>query len=469
MLFNSFEFVGLLLATFLLYYLPPLRRWQLPILLLASMAFYASAQPQLLWLLLASIGLNAASSYAVLRASSPQAARPYATLGVVANLSLLAFFKYSGLMAHTFLPADGELSAFLTTLPLPLGISFFSFQGISLVVDVYRAKGKAEQAPAAPWTQHLLHTTFFISFFAKLVQGPIAKAGQFMPQIGPKRYRDIQWEPIFRALVMGYFLKMVVADNLKDQTFWIAYPYFETRSTLSLLSMLLGYSMQIFADFAGYSLIAIGVGGLFGYRLPDNFNFPYISTSVADFWRRWHISLSTFLKEYLYIPLGGNRHGQGRTYFNLMMTMVLGGIWHGAGWSYALWGAVHGGALAIERFCKDRFSLPQHPVVSLLQWAAVFTMVSWAWLFFKLPEFSHVVGFMQSVVRNTHLSTWPGNLTYIALYALPVLVYHASHVYRAAGYNDRWIVAMRPLTYGFMLFCILTNSGAAGDFIYFQF
>ena len=155
----------------------------------------------------------------------------------------------------------------------------------------------------------------------------------------------------------GYFLKLVVADNLKDFTAYLVYPGLMTLSSFTLLSMLIGYSFQIFADFAGYSLIALGLASLFGYRLMQNFNYPYISNTFSEFWKRWHISLSTFLKEYLYFPLGGSRKGRLRTYINLTITMVLGGLWHGAAWSYAVWGAFHGFALALERLINDKYKL----------------------------------------------------------------------------------------------------------------
>lgn len=171
--------------------------------------------------------------------------------------------------------------------------------------------------------KHAEMVLFFKAFFPQLVSGPIVKAHDFLPQIKPKMFKAVRWEYCFRKLILGYFLKMVIADNLKDHTFTIAYPYFENMSSLTLVVLLFGYSIQIFADFAGYSLIASGLASLLGYQFPINFNFPYVSSSFSDFWRRWHISLSSFLRDYLYIPLGGNRHGVTRTYLNLLLTYII--------------------------------------------------------------------------------------------------------------------------------------------------
>ncbi|HEY4800384.1 MAG TPA: MBOAT family O-acyltransferase, partial [Bacteroidia bacterium] len=270
-----------------------------------------------------------------------------AIIGVASELAVLVFFKYSPLFAKTFFNETSSIGQFLIMIPLPIGISFFTFEGISLVVDVFTEKYfDRKKYVSVSLMEHAKNIYCFISFFPHLIAGPIVKAHDFLPQIKSKLFKDIDWHSSFKTLCTGYFMKMVVADNLKNFTFWIAFPYFKGYSTISLLVMLVGYSFQIFADFAGYSLIAIGLAKLFGYNLMQNFNFPYISTSFSEFWKRWHISLSSYLKEYLYIPLGGNKKGTGRTYLNLIVTMFLGGLWHGAAWSYAIWGLWHGCALA---------------------------------------------------------------------------------------------------------------------------
>lgn len=469
MLFNSFPFVALVGIAFGLYYLPALRRFQVLILIAASLTFYAYNQADLLWLLILSVSINIASSYLVIY-GNPAQRRFHATWGVVANLGILCFFKYGPLLSRSFLPADGGVGAWLVALPLPIGISFFTFQGISLVVDTYRNRDLPAYRSliAQNLLQHAQTVLFFKAFFPQLVSGPIVKAHFFLPQIKPKFLHEMRWDYCFRTLVVGYFLKMVVADNLKDHTVLMTYPYFEAYSTVTLLTLLFGYSMQIFADFAGYSLIALGLAGLFGYDFPVNFNFPYISTSFSEFWRRWHISLSSFLREYLYIPLGGNRHGAFRTYVNLMLTMVLGGLWHGAAWSYGVWGFAHGLALALERFITDRVPFRLGRIGLVLKGFLVFGYVTLAWLLFKLPDFSHVLAYVRALGANLHKPHESMSISFIALYSLPVIGYHLYYLLRQQQLTitvSRW----EFVGYGLMLFLIITNSGSSGTFIYFQF
>lgn len=461
MLFNSSAFVCLYLITLALYFMWPKVRWQIGVLVVSSLAFYGWSDPYLLILLLASIFWNALSSFQVAR-STGRMRFWWAVAGVVLNLGTLIYFKYAGLLLSSLLAHSSNndrLWAFVTSIPLPIGISFFTFQGISLVVDVYK---KSESIPMTSFVRHLYNTAFFKSFFPQLISGPIVKAHDFYYQIRERRVRDIDWEQVFKLLVLGYFLKNVVADNIKEQTYWIAYPYFLGLSSVDLLAMLFGYSIQIFADFAGYSIIAMGLALSFGYRLPENFNWPYISLSFSEFWRRWHISLSSFLREYLYIPLGGNRVGSGRTYFNLMIVMILGGLWHGAAWSYAIWGFAHGAALAIERAIGG---LSRSRALNML---LVFCYVSAAWLLFKLPEFSHVVQYVKTIFSNWSVAPGKMKIFLIFIYSIPVVV---AHILAWGREQRRWNISSAWSVFGFavMLFLLLVNSGFSGEFIYFQF
>lgn len=465
MLFNSFTFVGLVSIAFFLYYWPKLSKYQVHILILSSLIFYAYNRPLLVLLLLFSASINIIASYYVVYGSFK---KTFAVLGVLLNLVILVFFKYSPLFSRTFLNETSSIGQFLLTIPLPVGISFFTFQGISLVVDVFKQQYfNGKEIVTLSFSEHARRILFFKAFFPQLVSGPIVKAHDFLPQIETKSMGAIKWERCFKDLVLGYFLKMVIADNLKDFTFWIAYPYFQAQSTITLLVMLFGYSCQIFADFAGYSLIAIGIARLFGYNFMDNFDFPYISTSFREFWTRWHISLSSFLREYLYIPLGGNRKGQFRTYINLMITMMLGGLWHGAAWSYAVWGTFHGAALAIERFMSDKLNIGTNRIAQLFKGITVFSFVTLAWLLFKLPDFRHVVEYFKTVFINRGIGDM-NLIVYIFIYTLPVVLYHAAYL---AFRNDkhRNIRKYEYLAYGFMIFMIITNSGSSASFIYFQF
>ncbi len=470
MLFNSFSFLLLVSITFFFYYLPPFKRTQRFVLILTSFVFYAANQPVLLLLLVGSIFINMLTSYLVFYGAE-RLRKTYAVLGVVLNLSILAFFKYSPLIGKSFFNEVEGVGEFLIAIPLPIGISFYTFQGITLLVDLFQQGNKTYEhnyTPPKSFLDHSANVALYISFFPQLVAGPIVKAHTFLPQIKAKSLNEVDWEFCFKALVLGYFLKMFVADNLKDHTFWLAYPHFQNIGTSSLLMMLFGYSMQIFADFAGYSLIAIGVAGLFGYRLPENFNFPYISESFSEFWTRWHISLSSFLKEYLYFPLGGNRKSRQRTYVNLFIVMLLGGLWHGAAWSFAVWGAFHGIALAMERGLRGIIKLPEIFLIKVIKVCFVFIFVTFAWLLFKLPDFSYVVAFVEALFTNVDKGAWANINQYIPLYSAPVIIYH---LYYLAKNRLRvfHVKIIEPFVYSCMLFLIITNSGSANEFIYFQF
>jgi alginate O-acetyltransferase complex protein AlgI len=469
LLFNTLPFLVLLLVTFTVYYLPWFVKWQLPVLVAASFIFYAYSYPAFLALLLVSAAINTYASYKVFHGDD-STRKFYATSGVIANLLILIFFKYSPFISRMAFDPHGDIGAFLLSIPLPIGISFFTFHGISLLVDVYKKRDLEIYGGVIDknFWKHSLKTSLYIAFFPQLVAGPITKSYAFMPQIQHKYFKDINWESAFKNLILGYFMKMVIADNIKDQTFWLSFPYFQVYSTPTLLALIYGYSMQIFSDFAGYSMIAMGLGELFGYHLPVNFKFPYISRTFSEFWTRWHISLSSWLREYLYFPLGGNRKGNVRTYLNLMIVMFLGGLWHGAAWSYAVWGSFHGLALAVERFFGVYIKPRETKLVKGLQMLAVFIFVTFAWLLFKLPNFDDAVMYVKAIFQNTHSGqTNFGIIFYILLYSLPVVLFHLFHL--AEANIEKTLGFLKPVFYGFLLFTIIVNSGRTGSFIYFQF
>jgi alginate O-acetyltransferase complex protein AlgI len=466
MLFNSIVFIELLFITFALYYIPKLSKLQVPVLILSSLVFYAYDNPKLVLLLLFSAALNIFSSYYVVY-GNPSRRKTIALTGVILNLCGIAFFKYSPLISKTFFNPGDSIGSFLLTIPLPIGISFFTFEGISLLMDVWHEKYLDKMIPRS-LIEHTQRTMFFISFFPHLIAGPILKAHDFFPQIKTKKFGDINWERCFKTLIIGYFLKMVVADNLKDFTFWMTYPYFQNQSGINLIVMLFGYSCQIFADFAGYSLIAIGLAKLFGYDFQDNFNFPYIASSFKEFWKRWHISLSSFLMEYLYFPLGGNKKGKVRTYINLMITMILGGLWHGAAWSYAVWGGFHGFALASERFITDKIKIKHTRIVYIVKRLFVFFFVTLAWLLFKLPQFNQVISYFSCIVHKLHMNPTPDLIAGLLVFSMPVILYHAAYLYKNTAVL-KFIKKIEFIPYAVLLFLIIVNSGSAGSFIYFQF
>lgn len=454
------------IAVFTVYYLARNKSTQISILIGASLFFYAYESPRLLLIFLSSWFITSATAFAVLSPARHNSKKIYAICGVVANLALLGFFKYKFLFlgqSPLNLPNQSGLGAWLLLAPLPIGISFYTFHGISLLLDTFRKNTAVGEKQSR--SQFFMNTLLYLAFFPQLVAGPIIKAREFYPQVKAKRIREIDFNSVFKTLVTGYFLKIVIADNLSEQTFWIAYPYFQWRSSTDLIVLLCGYSFQIFADFAGYSLIAIGLAQLLGYKLPDNFNFPYFSSSLAEFWRKWHISLSSFLRDYLYLPLGGNRKGEFRTYLNLLVVMFLGGLWHGAAWSFAIWGLWHGIGLVLERpWSKSRILLSQHPLAVAIRVITVFSFVTLGWLLFKLQDFSEAYLYLTKIIHNENHETSKGPLLLIALYGFPVFAYHVLNLIRA-----RLTPPIKQLVYGVMLFFILTNPGPTKSFIYFQF
>jgi alginate O-acetyltransferase complex protein AlgI len=492
MLFNSWTFLVFVLVTFTGYYFMPWPKgsrliYQIGLLTLASYVFYAWHTPWLVLILAASTWINAHVTVKLLSSGTTNRGA-WMAAAVIANLGVLAFFKYAALVVGTFLPESwwAHWGFDLTQIPLPVGISFFTFQGISLVVDVYRAgpKGISGMRPMLTSTgkaESFLHIAFFKAFFPQLVAGPIVKGHEFMYQIVTKRLAGVKWELAAKSLIMGYFFKMVVADNLKEATAALSYPTFVGMPGINMLLLLYGYSFRIFADFAGYSLIAIGLAHLFGYTLPVNFNYPYISRSITEFWRRWHISLSTWLKEYLYIPLGGNRKGTARTYVNLIIVMLLGGLWHGAAWSYMVWGGAHGLLLAIERLFNGllghRMTILRHTrwgwILGALQMFITFNIVSFLWLLFQLPNFREAIIYFQELLA-WHPGFAPQSIYVILVFGLPVVLYHFWGYFRGklcliGQPTARSWRRCEDVAYACMLFLILTNSGSPGAFIYFQF
>ena len=481
MLFNSWSFAIFLPLVFLVNYLGRTTAWQLGVLTAASFVFYGWTDPSLVPLLAASTFINGLCAQQLLTPGMAPARRRVALrLGLGFNLGALAFYKYASLL--TGLVVSREWSQALhEVIPLPIGISFYTFQGISLILESWWAgerglAGLPVPAPgssAAKYVGFHARIWFFKAFFPQLVAGPIVKAGEFLHQIGAKRFRDIDWNDAVRKLVLGFFLKCVVADNLKDETAVLNGSGFLELPRWNLVALLYGFSFQILADFAGYSLIAQGLARLFGYQLPINFDSPYLSRSFTEFWRRWHISLSSWLRQYLYLPLGGNRRGAWRTHFNLFVVMFLGGLWHGAAWSYAIWGTAHGLLLAIERMARGESKLQKDPPWTLwgiLRALLVFSAVSVLWLLFKLPQFSQVLAFGRCVVHNSG-STQTQPIFVIALFSLPIVAWHVWSALRPCRIRlpSHWIVPVETAIYATALGCVLTNSGSAGDFIYFQF
>lgn len=493
MLFNSWSFLVFLACTFTVYYLIPLARGttalQVGFLVLASFVFYGFDGPWLTLLLGGSVLANAVLADVIVRriraGASPRAAL---VAGVTLNLLILGFFKYAGFLAGFLLPGEAlaGVRAGLQSIPLPIGISFFTFHMISLLADLVRLSGSGG---VASLEQEYLEgrkvsatgrVALYVALFPQLIAGPILKAHEFFGQVRVKRFGQIEWAAAGRQLILGYFLKMVVADNLREATSLLTTPLMPVLGALDLLALLYGFSFQIFADFAGYSLIALGLGRLFGYQLPVNFNFPYLSASITEFWRRWHISLSTWLRQYLYFPLGGSRKGEVRTYINLFLVMFLGGLWHGAAWSYAIWGTAHGLFLALERLLATKLLrspegagvVPASMFWRVLRAVVVFQVVSVLWVLFLMPDFGMAAVFFRNLVTQP-LTGSPQTFFVVGVYGLPIVLWHLLALGREAGLLPvRAAGLARRLqvpAYAVLLFLIVTNPGASGAFIYFQF
>ena len=453
MLFTSWSFFLFALVTFVLFYAFKHPVVQLLVLIVSGLVFCAFEEPILLPLLFLSVG----GSYLILwKSLNGRNGMRWLTLGIALNLALLAAFKYKGLIlgASVREVAPAWMMGFLT-LPIPIGISFFTFHNISMMVDLRKLKHRFG-------VTGFMESLLYVSFFPQLVSGPITRAENFFPQIQQKLMRDIPWKEVVRTLIVGYFMKNFVANNLHPFTVNMEPGLMAKLGGVDRFYLLLLYSCQIFGDFFGYSSIAVGLGLIFGYRLPENFNRPYMSTSFADFWGRWHISLSTWLKRYLYIPLGGNRISEGRTAFNLMVVMGLGGLWHGAGLSYLFWGLFHGLLLVLERFL--------FPATHASGWRRtlrilfVFGAVSFAWLLFKLSNFDHFVAYMKGF-SNFHTRLSPMFYALSFLYAIPVLIFHVWPSLPGATLRKR----VEPFVLGTMLYLSFFEAGRGVPFIYFQF
>ncbi len=402
--------------------------------------------------------------------------RLLSALAVTLNLALLGFFKYYGFFSLAVLDA---LAAEPTAPPLPLlnivlpvGISFFTFQALSYVVDVSR--GKLEPV-------NLLDVAVFLSFFPQLVAGPIVRASEFLPQLSSQSRSDpIMSHEAAWLIGRGLFKKVVISSYLAQT---IVDPVFASTSVASRADLWLAmysYAIQIYADFSGYTDIAIGLALLLGFRFPQNFDNPYRATSIRDFWRRWHQTLSRWLRDYLYIPLGGSRKGKILTYRNLMLTMVLGGLWHGAAWTFVSWGAIHGIVLAIERLSTERprrgrTELAQSPAFQPLRWFVTFHIVCLAWIFFRAGSLNQALDFLTGLIQAppTGSSIQPSQILLLILIIVGALIFQLA----PPNFGERIrssLSRQHPVSQGAALgawFALVVALGPQGvsPFIYFQF
>ena len=397
MLFNSPGFCVFFIVVTLLYYLLPWSgRWKL--LLLSSCYFYMSFVPAYILILLVTIVIDYAM--AILIAESSGARRKtYLTISIVSTCAVLGVFKYYNFLAVTSrqvgslfgIAADIPLAHFI----LPIGLSFHTFQSLSYVIEVYRGAQKPER--------HFGIYSLYVMFYPQLVAGPIERPQNLLHQFYEHHAFDA--ENIIQGLTLmawGFFQKMVIADRAA-QYVTKAYGNWQTCSGLELLLATVLFAVQIYADFAGYSSIAIGAARVMGFRLMTNFNHPYFATSIGEFWRRWHISLSTWFKDYLYIPLGGNRVAVPRRYLNLLITFTVSGLWHGANWTFVIWGFYNGALLVLEGMAS-KWWLGKGPLQTQLRRVVTLALILIGWVFFRAETTGQAFGILGRIARSTSLS-----------------------------------------------------------------
>ncbi|MBX9669518.1 MAG: hypothetical protein K2X93_17985 [Candidatus Obscuribacterales bacterium] len=455
--------------------MPFTRRFQILTLVAASIYFYWRGGGGYTALLGASITVNALVSYFALSTTAKVDRKRILLLaGVVFNTLVLCACKYAILIVLTVkdfdksieIPTSGLLYMISTT--LPIGISFYCFEGISLTVDSVKGKFLSTRI-----FQHIRNTSLFIAFFPHLISGPILRAADFFPQIGPKKFSDIDWTATVKWITLGYFLKVFVADNLEEYTLSLRFgSKLMEAGTINNIFLLFAFSVQIFADFAGYSYIALGLAQLLGYSIPNNFNAPYISQSLSEFWKRWHISLSQWIRDYLFIPLGGSRCVWYRAAFNLIFVMVLGGFWHGAGWNFGLWGLLHGVGLAVEHLFRSKIKLSDHWLVSFGKMTLTFLFVTATWIMFMLGDITQLEPFFSAFFYDPTKPLDPINTTMLIYFAAPVLFLHLYYWNRENLRIGEAFFA-RPLVkstiLATMLFLTIFNAGSHNVFIYFKF
>jgi D-alanyl-lipoteichoic acid acyltransferase DltB (MBOAT superfamily) len=366
--------------------MPRGERWR-PFIVAASFVFYSAWDWRFVFLLAASIVWNQLFARGIHARSDARARKRLLLVGIAGNVALLAYFKYYDFFVtstnNLFAFAGVDVPLETRSIILPVGISFFTFMGISYVVDVYRG----DFAPSS-----FSKFASYLSFFPHLVAGPIVRPGELIPQLdSPRDPRYVDTARAFFLIGTGLFMKVVIANYLASSIVDDVFGAPEQHSSLEVLIGVYAYAVQIYADFFGYTNMAIGFALLLGFRFPQNFDSPYAAVSIQDFWRRWHMTLSRWLRDYVYIPLGGNRGGRLFTYRNLMLTMLIGGLWHGAGWTFVAWGAIHGTALVAERWWRDRPGFVERPSTPLRRaWHrfATFQVVCFAWIFFRSDSFS---------------------------------------------------------------------------------
>lgn len=478
MLFNSPEFFLFFLVVFSAYLLTRKNlRWQNIVLFVASYFFYGSWNWKMLFLMFGTTALDYFLSRKIVATDKQAAKKWYLRISLVANLSVLGFFKYFNFFIDSFIDFFNVIGFTVEPLALqiilPVGISFYTFHSISYIVDVYRGNIK----PA----DNLMDYALYISFFPQMVAGPIVRATQLLPQMYKKR--EITADKVnaaFFLIIWGFFKKMVIADNVAvvSNTVFQNYASYEG---LDLFLGVLAFTVQIYCDFSGYTDIARGIAKLMGFEIILNFRLPYFAVDPSDFWKRWHISLSSWLRDYLYISLGGNRGGNIGTYRNLFLTMLLGGLWHGAAWNFVIWGAYHGFILILYRQYDDwkarkrqqaplpLQTQPSGTVHRLFKIGVMFGFTYIGWFFFRADSLSQMLHFVTNAGFSFSAET-VGYINTIVMYSLPlVLLQLWQHNTADLMVLTRLRAAPLAIVYALLIIGIFVFGASSQEFIYFQF
>jgi alginate O-acetyltransferase complex protein AlgI len=472
LIFNSGIFLFLLMG-FLLIYIPlsKTHRPKLFFVTLFSLYFYYKSSGLFFLLLLSTVAIDYHLAAAIRKTLFKSKKQILLTLSIIANLGLLIYFKYTNFLVELISPVAGieykPLDIFL-----PVGISFFTFQSMSYTIDVYRGQLKP--------VSHILDYAFFVTFFPQLVAGPIVRAADFLPQLNQPTFvtREMFGRGIF-LIVTGLFKKAIISDyislNFVDRVFDAPTLY----SGLENLFGVYGYALQIYCDFSGYSDMAIGIALILGFHFNLNFDSPYQSKNITEFWRRWHMSLSSWLRDYLYISLGGNRKGKFRTYINLLLTMLLGGLWHGAALRFVLWGALHGLALGVHRAFSSVFPIRTGSnswLWNVLTTILTFHFVCFCWILFRANSLETAGQVVSQITTQLHphllLAFVQGYPMVIFLMAIGYLLHFlpsAIEVWATQQVIRMPLFAKATLLTSVIFLVIQTKSAHIQPFIYFQF
>lgn len=437
------------------------------ILFLISLVFYAWGEPYYVLLLLLSTGIDYFCGYFADHYRGQSRAKLFLWLSVVANLSLLVFFKYSTLLVQT-INGVFHTQFYLGSIALPIGISFYTFQTMSYTIDVYRGH--------APVQKNFIALGAYVSMFPQLIAGPIVRYEQIAPQLVHRRFCFAQFSQGVQRFIVGLAKKVLLANNIGLLWTWVSTASLSELSALSAVLGILSFGFQIYFDFSGYSDMAIGLGKMFGFEFSENFDHPYVSRSITEFWRRWHITLSSWFRDYVYIPLGGNRRGTFRTVMNLLIVWFLTGLWHGASYNFILWGLYYGLLLILEKLFLTRWLERCHH--SFLPRLYTLVAVFIGWILFALEDFGQLGQYFQAIFANSLfadrtslylLSHFGGLLLLCILFSLPLTSFLGLH--RPSIQRRKWYIVCSNLCLILIFVVSIAHlvSLTYNPFLYFRF